>query len=93
MSKCEIAYGKDTLKFKLPKNNPVDIIIPEAVTPIKDFNTAIKESLKNPYGCEPLSKIINSKLKIIFIVDDNTRPTPIKKIILPILEFLRNKGV
>ncbi|MBA7475858.1 Lactate racemase [subsurface metagenome] len=89
----KIAYGKDTLKFGLPKNNPVDIIIPEVVTPIKDLDMAIKESLKNPYGCEPLSKIINPKSKIIFIVDDNTRPTPTKKIVVPILEFLENKGI
>jgi len=43
MLKCEIAYGKDTLKFKLPKNNPIDIIVPEVVTPLKAFNMAIKE--------------------------------------------------
>lgn len=93
MSKCEIAYGKDTLKFKLPKNNPVDIIIPETVTPLRDINMAIKESLENPFGCKSLSKIINSKSKIIFIVDDNTRPTPTKKIVVPIFELLRNRGI
>ena len=93
MSKIKIAYGKKILEFEQPENHSVDVIVPDVLEPIKDMNMTIRESLENPIECEFFSRLLNSKSKIVFIVDDNTRPTPTRKIIEPILEILRNSGI
>jgi len=93
MKKYLMAYGQDLIGFTLSENNPVDVIIPEVITPIKNLNREIIQSLKNPYGSESFSTLVNPKSKIVFIVDDNTRPTPTKKIIEPILEILKNSRI
>ncbi|MBN2324820.1 MAG: nickel-dependent lactate racemase [Spirochaetes bacterium] len=88
-----MAYGKKTVAFEIPTENLIAAILPEKVSPIKDFFSAVEKSIQNPEGSPPLRELIDPAKKIVFIVDDNTRPTPTKNIIHPILLYLQKYGV
>jgi len=53
----------------------------------------MRKKLKNPIGSKPLSEISGGKKRIIIIVDDITRPTPVEKVLPLILEELKEAGI
>lgn len=56
-------------------------------------NAQIKESILNPIGTEKISKLGEGKEKIVIVVDDMTRTTPIYKIMPYVLEELENAHI
>ncbi len=44
----------------------------------------VLKQLRSPVGCLPLRKIVKNKKKILIVTDDNTRITPLKKM-LPVV--------
>lgn len=89
----EIPYGKEKEKIQLPQERIIDILEPLAGEEVENLNEVIKESLQEPVGCPPLKELIKIDSKIVIIIDDITRPTPTRKILLPVLEVLEEKGV
>lgn len=60
---------------------------------LKDLEGSILEKLDNPEGTPPLAELAKGKRNIVFLIEDNTRNTPLR-LILPILvEYLGKKGV
>jgi len=59
---------------------------------IEDLNTEVKNSLANMVGNVDTNKL-NSGCKVVIVSDDYTRPTPTKKILPGLLNFLTNKGI
>lgn len=53
----------------------------------------ILKNIHNPIGCAPLRKLVRGKKRILIVTDDNTRSTPLKKLLPPLLEELKNSGV
>ncbi|MFX1297466.1 MAG: lactate racemase domain-containing protein [Promethearchaeota archaeon] len=53
----------------------------------------IKESILNPIGTSRLSELAKGKEKIVIVVDDMTRTTPISKIIPYVLEELEKTNI
>ena len=53
---------------------------------------SITEAMRHPYGIPSLGKLTSGKDRIIVLVDDVTRPTPLKKILPTILEQLCTEG-
>jgi len=53
----------------------------------------VAEAIKNPTGIKPLSQAAKGCEKILIVTDDNTRPTPLDRLIPPILEELECAGV
>lgn len=53
----------------------------------------IKEAIKNPIGTEPLHKIAKGYKKVLIVTDDNTRATPLTRILPPVLDELKTAGV
>ncbi len=53
----------------------------------------IKQAIESPLGTEPLSKLANDCKSVLIVTDDNTRSTPLKRILPPILDELKEAGV
>ncbi len=53
----------------------------------------IEESLARPIGMERFSKILSPAHKVLIIIDDISRPTPVRLILPPLLEELGLSGV
>jgi len=63
------------------------------VAPIGDLDEAIQSAVRNPIGTMELRHLVKPHQRIAIIVDDNTRPTPVSKILPVILDELENSGV
>ena len=53
----------------------------------------ILKSIRNPIGCAPLRELVKDKKKILIVTDDNTRSTPLKMILPPLLNELKKGGI
>mgnify|MGYP003968230011 CR=1 FL=1 len=53
----------------------------------------IREAIDNPIGTEPLSKLAKNCKSVLIVTDDNTRATPLSRILPPILDVLKEAGV
>lgn len=88
-----IAYGKAIKRININKKNVIEILSPDLAKPVSNVRNLIKLAIKNSIGTPPLEQIVKPEHKIVFIVDDITRPTPTKQILQPLLESLENIGV
>jgi nickel-dependent lactate racemase len=53
----------------------------------------IKTAIENPIGTQPIRKMAKGRSKILIVTDDNTRPTPLPRLIGPVLNELKIAGV
>jgi len=93
MSNVSIRYGDKQISFNIPTKNLSAILHPNENHPVEDTAAEIERALNNPIGCETLEKIVKSGDKVLILADDNTRLTPTKDIIPPILNRLNSAGV
>jgi len=56
-------------------------------------NTDIKNKVKHPYGTPPLSTIAMGCKHVLIVTDDNTRLTPLHRILPPVLAELKKAGI
>lgn len=51
------------------------------------------KGIRNPIGCPPLRRYAKGKKKILIVTDDNTRRTPLKKILPYVIDELKGAGI
>lgn len=69
---------------EVPEQNLIGIFSPSTVQIEKSEEQIIEEALSHPIGTPPLSEISKGSKKVLIVVDDYTRTTPVQKI-LPVL--------
>lgn len=98
--KLSFEYGQGTMEANLP--DYTDVFIPGETVPdppyIEDIYTATKESILNPIGMEPLSKLAKKGSKVTIVFPDRVKggeqPTSHRKVAIKIiLEELYKAGV
>ena len=93
MTNVSIRYGDKQINFNVPTDNLSAILNPNENYPAEDTAAEVERALNNPIGCEVLEKIVKPGNKVLILADDNTRLTPTKEIIPPILNRLNKAGV
>jgi nickel-dependent lactate racemase len=91
--KFQIPYVNRLLDVVIPERNIIFDGAPREVDPAVDVDGTIIQALNEPIGTSPLSELVRQGMKVIVISDDNTRPTPTKRIIPILLDFLNNAGI
>jgi nickel-dependent lactate racemase len=77
----------------IPASHPVEIYtIQGADTGQESPEVVVKESLASPIGMPRLSHLVDASSRILIIVDDVSRPTPVHKILPPLLAELARGG-
>ncbi len=67
------------------------IYAPKALDAVKaDVQAIVKDGLSKPIGAKELRSLVSKKDKILIIVDDISRPTPIARLLPPILDQLKH---
>ena len=98
--KLSFEYGQGTMEANLPDNT--DVFIPGETVPdppyLEDVYKATRESILNPIGMEPLSKLAKKGSKVVIIFPDRVKggeqPTSHRKVSIKIvLEELYKAGV
>ena len=81
------------LEIELPEKNLIFDLSPKVIAPVPDFERAILGALHHPIGTPTLEALLQPNWKIALIADDNTRPTPVDRIIPILLTILNRAGI
>lgn len=92
MKEYNIPCGNRELKCKLPSNRVIFCTNPVEHAEIPDQEKTILDSLNNPVNATTLDSLDPSK-RVAIIVDDITRPTPVKEILPFIIKLLKRAGI
>ena len=87
--------GKE-FSFDLPEGwNLLAMAEPKDVPALADVGAAVRELLANPSGMAPLAEVIKDlpHKKTVIISEDQTRPTPVDQILVPLLAELNRLGI
>lgn len=91
--KLSVPYGKDEVfAMDIDEKQLVGIYRPNGVDKI-DCNRAVDEALANPLGKESFDYFIDTDERIVFIVNDGTRPTPTRKVLARIYPKIKDKDI
>ncbi len=90
----QLPWGKDSLSVRLPEKWQVlGELRPKSATRLASTVDACAEALKDPIGTGRLSSRDLSGTRVVLVVDDHSRPTPVREFIHPILNELALAGV
>lgn len=93
MLEISLPYGKDALKARLPVERLVFDGRMEPLAALPDFAAALRAALERPIGCAPLAELVAAAKRVLILIEDNTRNTPVDKILPVLLEALEQAGV
>jgi nickel-dependent lactate racemase len=93
MVHLKIPYVDEFLDVEIPDRHLVFDEAPRNVSSVLDFDGTLRRALLHPVGSEPLHDIVKPGQKVIITSDDNTRPTPTKRIIPVLLDVLNEAGI
>ena len=93
MPRLKIPYRSRYLNTEIPTRNLVFDESPRNLPAASHFEGTLRAALSNPIGSPPLSDLVKTGQKVIIISDDNTRPTPTKRIIPVLLDSLNQSGI
>jgi nickel-dependent lactate racemase len=85
--KMKLKYGSDYREFTLPDDANVTVLEPHPVPEVKNLADALREALQKPLGSQPLH-MLSRPATVAVAVPDETRPTPLKALLPPLLEYL-----
>ena len=89
----ELPWGSELLKVRLPENwGLLGELKPKSAPVISDPAQACAEALSRPIGAERLGSRDLAGRRIALVVDDHSRPTPVKDFIKPVLGELASAG-
>jgi nickel-dependent lactate racemase len=93
--KVELPYGHEKKAFEIDKKRLIGIFSPDDAQAVLDVDVEVVRSLENPIGMNGLRSIVTQGKKVAVAVDDNTRATPVKSFIPPLLRYfnIRKKDV
>jgi nickel-dependent lactate racemase len=88
-----IPYGDSDLGFDLPESSVLFdgqmVSLPE----IPDLPRSLSAALDDPTGTPPLREMIRGRRKILFLVEDATRSTPLRAMLPEIIKYLGGCGI
>jgi nickel-dependent lactate racemase len=88
-----VAYGDRQLKAEIPKAQRLTVLEPKIAAPIGALREEIAFKLEHPSAGTRLRELVAENSQVVIIVDDNTRPTPTRKILGPILKVLASQKI
>ncbi|GAP06532.1 uncharacterized conserved protein [Anaerolinea thermolimosa] len=94
MAQVEIPWGNQFINLELPANwEIVGIMQPAAISPVDNVNEELIRSLNEPIGSGKISDLAQGVDRVTIVVDDSSRPTPVRKIFPAVLSELERAGV
>lgn len=66
---------------------------PREACAVSDLKEGVKRALEDPIGMPSLKEIVPAEGNVVIISEDQTRPSPVGKVIEPLVEMLAELGV
>ena len=93
MATVTIPFGGKPLNFEVPDRNLALILKPNPCSPLADLDAAIARALANPIGQKPIEHWVKPSDRVLLVSDDNTRMTPVDRMMPPLIGRLNAAGV
>lgn len=93
MKVITVPYGNTKMQAYIPASSFLFEGRMKQYHPIENFDKVLEEKLDNPIGCSSLKDQIKKGDKILIIIDDNTRITPVSKILPVLINYLTASGM
>jgi nickel-dependent lactate racemase len=93
IKKISIPYGNDSLTAQIPEELILFSGEMASLPALPNFEDYLLQKLDRPIGCGPLKSLIASSDRVLILVEDNTRNTPVKRILPALLAYLEKGGV
>jgi len=77
----------------IPEANLLGVYGLPATAPLPDLSAQVSRVLNCPIGTPPLRELAHGKANVLIIADDISRPTPVHRILPPILNALHDAGI
>lgn len=84
-----LPYGGKMVEAVVPSANLIAVASPNAAEPEQDAETIVRHALRHPVDSPPLRELVQDGQKLLLIVDDLTRPTPVDFILPIVLDELK----
>lgn len=90
------------MKVKLNKNifgqcdvasNAITTYSPRVIEGDGLSDDDIRKAIQNPIGMQPLNQLVDKSQNVLIVTDDNTRHTPLKRILPIVLGELKDAGI
>ncbi len=93
MTTIHLPWGKETLDLNLPEGWQVDgIMEPAATQAVSDTSAEVRKALSAPVQSTRLMEQVQAGMRIVLVVDDGSRPTPVPQILPVVIEELLAGG-
>ena len=79
--------------FEIPDDNLIGVFWGNSSPNEIMTDQKISQRFKNPTGTRPIREMVRGKKKVLIVTDDNTRPTPLKRLIPFVLQELAAAGI
>lgn len=89
----KIRYIDRDLELDIPAGNMIYDVQPRDVLPAADWRQRLLDALADPIGTPGLAQMVRPGQRVTLIVDDNTRPTPVDRIVPVLLDVLNHIGI
>jgi nickel-dependent lactate racemase len=86
-------YYRETPSVEIPEKNLIGVFAPKNIATEKPMREIIRSGIENPIQSPRLAAMVRPGNRVLILVDDNTRTTPIKEILPALLAELKNGGV
>ncbi|MFQ5484055.1 MAG: nickel-dependent lactate racemase [Desulfobacterales bacterium] len=87
-----LPHGNETLEVEVPDRIIFDGAM-QYIQPVNNLEELLWERIKHPVGCETLGEMVSPGEKILILIEDNTRNTPVKKILPVLIDYLKDCGI
>lgn len=91
--KYEIPFGDKLLTADLPEEQVIYVAQPMKPDVPADPHAIVEAALDAPYGTEKLEQLVKKGQRVMILLDDITRPTPKRLLLLHILARLEKAGI
>jgi nickel-dependent lactate racemase len=91
--RIEIPYDKkEKIEIEFPDKNLLKLVYPNEVE-VKDEFETLNTAIDNPNDSKPFDEFLSDAKDVMFIVNDQTRPTPTVKVLDIIYNRIQNKPI
>ncbi len=90
----QLPWGKESLSLTLPETWQVAAVLePAAAAPVADAEQEVARALFRPVGMPRLGDLVRPGLKVVIVIDDGSRPTPVARILPIVLAEMESCGL
>ncbi len=93
MTQFTIPFDGKLFRLDVPDRNLAEVLSPKPGQCIKDLAAEIEQALSHPINQEPIENRVKPSDRVLLVSDDNTRSTPVDRMIPPLLCRLNGAGV